>query len=550
MLSVSGRSLLVAAVLAGATSAASVQKPGLTLPSEAAADAALIKEMFSDAFSTYNKFAFGHDDLQPVSETFNDGRNGWGASIIDGMSTMFIMGLDDFFNEALNFSGTIDFSNSQVDETVSVFETSIRYVGGMLSAYQLSGSKYEILVEKAKEVADKMAFAWVGDNTIPFGELNFTTNEPVIQSSNIAEAGTLTLEWSTLSKLTGNDTYRSLTEGSVRTIIGLSGDPLPGLAPQCIDPSSSQFDCSYITWGGGSDSYFEYLLKYPILTGTTDPIFIDTWRLAVDSSIRFLKRTSTVGDHVYLADLDDDGDIRHIGSHLACYYGGNWLLGGKLLGNDTIVDVALDLVEACWNTYQSTATGIGPETFAFISSDGNFTGGDAPSASDLAFYNEHGFYITGSDYILRPEVLESNFYAWRVTGDEKYVTRARDAANSMNEFLKVNNAFAGTNDVNNKTTSFIDDTESFFFAEVMKYLFLTFDDPEHISLDNFVFNTEAHPFPYGSLPDSFGKNPLTFPDTTLKPTKAKSASPASFPAVSSNAFLPTQIVQLVHGDDN
>ena len=69
----------------------------------------------------------------------------------------------DFFNEAVNFSSHIDFSQSQVfDETVSVFETTIRYVGGLLSAFQLSGSKHQVLVDKAQEVADKMAFAWVG----------------------------------------------------------------------------------------------------------------------------------------------------------------------------------------------------------------------------------------------------------------------------------------------------------------------------------------------------------------------------------------------------
>ena len=105
---------------------------------------------------------------------------------------------------------------------------------------------------------------------------------------------------------------------------------------------------------------------------------------------------------------------------------------------------------------------------------------------------------------MRPEVLESNFYAWRVTGDEKYQQRALAAAQSMNKFLQVNNAFAGINNVSETNSGFIDDTESFFFAEVMKYLcvlllsfssfediltlqmyrFLTFDDPEHISVDN------------------------------------------------------------------
>ena len=160
------------------------------------------------------------------------------------------------------------------------------------------------------------------------------------------------------------------------------------------------------------------------------------------------------------------------------------------MNNNTIVNIALELNEGCWNTYASTAyvlltffpytsidtvfrTGIGPETFAFISSDGNFTGpGNTISAAQLAFYQKHGFYITGADYILRPEVLESNFYAWRVTGNTKYLDRAASAINSFNEFLDKtpSGGFAGLNDVDDPSQGLIDDTESFWFAEVLKYL--------------------------------------------------------------------------------
>ncbi|KLO09026.1 glycoside hydrolase family 47 protein [Schizopora paradoxa] len=530
--------------------AQTVQKPGLQLPSTAAANKQLIVKMFTSAFDAYTKFAFGHDDLQPVSETFNDELNGFGASIVDAMDTALIMGLDDIFNTALNFSSQISFAHSPITaNSVSVFENTIRFVGGFLSAFELSGNQHTILVEKAKELADQLAFAWVGDNDIPFGHLDFSTTPPtpLIATSNIAEAGSLDLEWFTLSKFTGNDTYRNLTEKSVRHMIALP-DPLPGLPGQCIDPSTGESDCAYVTWGGGSDSYFEYLVKYQRLTGMADQTFINTWRTAVDSSIKTLRKVSTVGDHVYLADFDDDGLIRHIGSHLACFHGGNWLLGGKLLNNNTIVDVALDLVDACWNTYQSTATGIGPETFAWISSDGNFTGGDAPAASDLQFYKEHGFYIFngGSDYILRPEVLESNFYAWRVTGDIKYQQRAAAAAQSFQKFLTINGGFSGLNNVDSTATDAdarIDDQESFFFAEVMKYLFLTFDDPEHISLDNFVFNTEAHPFPVGPVQPGFGSQPLT----TVEKPKFTATATGAIPAISSNPSLPKQIEPLIHG---
>ncbi|KAJ7115170.1 glycoside hydrolase [Mycena epipterygia] len=299
------------------------------------------------------------------------------------------------------------------------------------------------------------------------------------KESNIAEAGSLTLEWTTLSKFTNNATYGDLALKAVEHIENLLAlySPTrfaPGLAARLIDPVSGEFDGAYISWGGGSDSYFEYLLQYARLSNTANNIFIETWKTAVDSSIKFLLRTSTVGDHFYLADDDDEGQILHVGSHLACFFPGNWLLGGKLLKNQTIIDLALKLNDGCWNTYASTQTGVGPEAFAWINSDNNATGGGPTTPAQQAFYNKNGFYITGSDCMQCPEVLE-------------YLDRAAAAIASFNNFLPATRtvAFAGLSDVNNCSAGLIDITESFCY--------LTFDDPAHISLDDYVFNTECHP---------------------------------------------------------
>jgi mannosyl-oligosaccharide alpha-1,2-mannosidase len=516
-----------------------VQMPNLILPPCAAGNKSAVVKLFNDSYTAYKKYAWGHDDLSPVSLSYTDGRNGWGASIADALGTMYIMNLTNLFHEAVNFTSTIDFSKSQTNDTVSVFETTIRYVGGFLSAYELSGEKFPILVEKAKEVADKMAFAWVNNNTMPYNLVNFTTNEPVVDITNIAQVGTLSMEWGTLSKHTGNDTYRQLAEKAVKAVIAVP-DPLLGLPAQDIDPTTGKSVDGYVTWGGGSDSYFEYLIKYPRLTNTNDTSFVTAWKTAVDTSIKELLRTSTVGNFLYLADYDDDKKIRHVGSHLACFYGGNWLLGGKLLNNQTIVDYGLQLTDACWNTYQSTVTGIGPETFAFESSDGSYTGGDPPDPEDIAFYEEHGFYITGSDYILRPEVLESNFYAWRVSGDTKYLDRAAAAIDSFNEFLPATVAFAGIDDVNSADSTKIDDMESFWFAEVLKYLYLTFDDPTHISLDEWVFNTECHPLKAPAPKSSYPTGTYVRPTTPFKAQSGKG------PAISPNPFLPVPLLTLLN----
>ncbi|KAH9478544.1 putative mannosyl-oligosaccharide alpha-1,2-mannosidase 1B [Psilocybe cubensis] len=512
-----------------------VQKQGLVAPPQASQYKDAVKAMFTDSYSVYKQYAWGHDDVSPISKSFRDGRNGWGASIVDAMTTMKIMDLDDLFLEAVEFASNIDFSESNTEDTVSVFESTIRYIGGLLSSYELSGKQYPALVNKAKQLADKLSFAWVGTNDIPFGHIDFSNDTPQNEVTNIAEAGTLTLEWAVLSKYVGDDKYRKLAEKSARHIVQ-GPAPLPGLPGQGVDPASGLPVGKYVTWGGGSDSYFEYLIKYPRLNNTLDALFVDSWRTAVDSSIHTLLKRSTVGNYTYLADYDDNGNIVHISSHLACFHGGNWLLGGRLLKNQTLVDIGLDLVDACWNTYTSTSTGIGPEVFAFRSADGGYTGGNPMTLSQSTFYQEHGFYTTVADYVLRPEVLESNFYAWRVTGDSKYVDRAIAAVQSFQKYLKVPGngvtGYAGLMDVNDSSSDRVDDTESFWFAEVLKYLYLTLDDPSKISLDKYVFNTEAHPFEVPAAADTYGSGGYV---PHNPPTQT---APGTLPLVSSLPAIP------------
>jgi mannosyl-oligosaccharide alpha-1,2-mannosidase len=105
-----------------------------------------------------------------------------GATIVDALDTMKIMGLEDLFAIGVNFSSQIDFSHSNTPDTVSLFESTIRYVGGLLSAYQLNGNQPQILVEKAQQLTDKLALGFTGDSPIPFGFVDFSTNLPVIST--------------------------------------------------------------------------------------------------------------------------------------------------------------------------------------------------------------------------------------------------------------------------------------------------------------------------------------------------------------------------------
>ncbi|KAJ7856773.1 glycoside hydrolase [Mycena leptocephala] len=341
--------------------------------------------------------------------------------------------------------------------------------------------------------------------------------------------------------------------------------PLRGvLLSGVLNPCSA--DQVPISPGGGSDSYyyyFEYLLKYAHLTNTDDPIYMDTWKTGVDSSINKLLKVKIYSRESfvisYLADFDG-WNIRHVGSHLAYFHAGNWLPGGKLLLNQTIIDIALSQrgllgsspcsrflllrLAICQNTYAGTATGIGPEAFAFISSDGNFAGGSTISSSQLAFYNLHRYYITSAAYIMRPEgthggtkKAESHFVyslSCSVAGDTKYLDRAVSAIDTFNKFMPATVAFAGLINVNSVNGGLIDDMESFWFAEMLKYLYFTFDDPTHISLDDFVFNTECQPFKAPSALDSYAGS------GSLVKAKPFTVQSGELPQFSPSAFLSAQ----------
>lgn len=161
---------------------------------------------------------------------------------------------------------------------------------------------------------------------------------------------------------------------------------------------------------------------------------------------------------------------------VACFNGGNFILGGLTLNNPHYTRLGLQLVDGCHTTYASTATGIGPEVFAW--QDGrhhlrNAANNPACPTEQRAFYERAGFWITNGQYVLRPEVIESFYYAYRATGDKKYQEWAWEAFKKVNKTCRVGSGYSSIRDVNKEGGGgFHDFQESFWFAEVLKYSYL------------------------------------------------------------------------------
>lgn len=125
-----------------------------------------VKAEFKHAWEGYKKAAMSHDELQPLSGNFADPFNGWGATLVDSLDTLWIMDMREDFSEAVDAIRKIDFTTS-VRDTIPVFETTIRYLGGLLGAYDISGQRYPILLEKAQELAEILIGAFDTPNRMP-----------------------------------------------------------------------------------------------------------------------------------------------------------------------------------------------------------------------------------------------------------------------------------------------------------------------------------------------------------------------------------------------
>lgn len=170
-----------------------------------------VKEEFKRAWAGYKKYAWMHDELSPKSAKYRDPFCGWAATLVDTLDTLWIMGLQEEFEEAARAVEQIDFTTSPRSD-IPLFETTIRYLGGLLAAYDVSGGKYKNLLDKAVELGDILLGAFDTPNRMPILYYRWKpafASQPhrASQRSNLAELGSLSMEFTRLAQLTKDPRY-------------------------------------------------------------------------------------------------------------------------------------------------------------------------------------------------------------------------------------------------------------------------------------------------------------------------------------------------------
>ncbi|CAH1719279.1 unnamed protein product [Chironomus riparius] len=444
-----------------------------------------VKEMMQHAWSNYKLYAWGKNELKPISKRAHTGSifgsYELGATIVDSMDTLYIMGMKDEFDEGREWIAK-EFTLDNVSADISVFETNIRFVGGLLAAYALTGDP--IFKEKAQYVADKLLPAFQTPTGIPYALINFRSGSSKNYgwasggSSILSEFGTLHLEFAYLSDITGNSVYRERVM-NIRSILKDLEKP-KGLYPNYLNPKTGKWGQQHMSLGALGDSFFEYLLKSWLQSGQTDEEAREMYDEAMVAIMEHMVRKSSPGGLTYVSDMKFDR-LEHKMDHLACFAGGLFGLGARTLQNqyaEKYMEVAEGITNTCHESYVRTYTHLGPESFRFS---------DAVEAKALKSQEKY--------YILRPETFESYFIMWRLTHDQKYRDWGWDAIQALEKHCRSDGGYSGIKNVYLEPPQQDDVQQSFFLAESLKYLYLLYSDDSLLPLDEWVFNTEAHPLP-------------------------------------------------------
>ncbi|KAK5226996.1 hypothetical protein LTR99_005126 [Exophiala xenobiotica] len=501
----------------------------------------VVKDAFIHAWSGYKNHAWGADEVGPLSGTARMSFGGWGATLVDTMDTLWIMDLRDDFAKCVEAVKTLDFTTSQED-TINVFETTIRYLGGLLAAYDLSDAQYPVLLEKAQELGEILYSAFDTPNHMPMarwswrktalgGEIEPSTN------TLLAEIGSLTVEFTRLSQLTGDMRYFDIVQSITEQMdLAQNQTKIPGLWPTIVNAKTLAFDYNHFTMGGMADSTYEYLPKEYMMLGGRDGKYRHMYEEAIEAAKRYLffrpllpsgedvlfsgNAAVTTLETIPISSLDPQGQ------HLACFVGGMVAIGAKIFNRPDELQVARRLVDGCIWAYNAMPSGLMPETFHMSACQVGINEPASPGKcewSDDKWYEaiskKHsptghkdmtpvelgktlvkqrhifpGFVDQGDNrYILRPEAIESIFILYRVTGDVKLQEVAWKMFQSINTATKTPIAHAAIYDVRSQMPEKSDRMESFWLAETLKYFYLMFSEPSLVDLDEWVLNTEAHP---------------------------------------------------------
>ncbi|KAH9951155.1 glycoside hydrolase [Amylocystis lapponica] len=475
-------------------------------PTKWSARADAVKDAFLHAYRGYQEYAATADELLPLTDEPTNNFNGWGVTLVDGLDTMWIMDLRHEFYDTMPIFAKMNFYLDQ-DHFAPFFETVIRYLGGLLSAYALSGEP--ILLERADDLGRMLLPAFNTSSGLPMYAVNTVTGQTRGGWSRgtvlWSEALSCQLEYKYLAHLTKNRGYYDHVEKIMD--IMRNANVTDGMFPtrwtlSDATPMNAQFSV-----GAFADSAHEYLLKQWLMTSKSETKARDLCQsphhpiLASDHPTPHFRPARSVQHHPALLYLTPNRQLLYVTTpprsrraHL------------PLAPRDKQLHewAARGLAHTCWTTYADQPSGLGPDEMGMhavpTTPENPFAGRwyeqvekweaeGRPGDPRPRRGGDRDYTTRKAAYYLRPETVESFYIMWRTTGDERWRERGWAVFEAIEREAKTPSGYASLESVESSPARKKNEMPR------LKYLYLLFTDVELIPLDRWVFNTEAHPLP-------------------------------------------------------
>ena len=422
-----------------------------------------VRSEFLHAWNGYKQYAWGHDDLKPLSKTYHD----WYAepllmTPVDALDTMILMGLN------VEAAGTREYiaTHLSFDKDISVqnFEITIRLLGGLLSTYEMTGDKR--LLNLAEDLGNRLLPVFNSPTGLPYRYVNLKTGAVRGNVTNPAEAGTLLIEFGTLARLTHRQIFYDKAK---RALVEIYNRRSPiGLVGTWINIETGAWTDTDSHISGAIDSYYEYLLKCAILFDDQD------CRRMWDESIRNINKY--LSDETYPPYGDFVGIVptqlwyghadMNSGKRTTTTYGALDAFFPAVLALSRDMNRAGMLQESSYGMWKKD--GIEPEEINYATRK-----------------------VTSPGYPLRPEIVESTYYLYHFTQNRKYLRMGETMWRDFVKYCRTEAGYAALKSVVTKEQT--DSMQSFLFAETFKYFYLLFASPKALDFNKVIFNTEAHP---------------------------------------------------------
>ncbi|XP_071400464.1 ER degradation-enhancing alpha-mannosidase-like protein 3 isoform X1 [Centroberyx affinis] len=442
-----------------------------------------VVEMFDHAYQNYMDHAYPADELMPLTcrgrvrglepsrGDVDDALGKFSLTLIDTLDTLVLL------NKTTEFEAAVRRVLSDVrldnDIVVSVFETNIRVLGGLLGGHSMAvmlkeGGHHMLwyqdeLLHMAKDLGLRLLPAFNTSSGLPYPRVNLKygvrgpeTRTGTETDTCTACAGTIILEFAALSRFTGDPVFEAHARRAL-DFLWEKRQRNSNLVGTTINIHSGEWVRRDSGVGAGIDSYYEYLLKAYILLG--DDLFLQRFNIHYASIMKYISQPPLLLDvHIHKPLLP----ARTWMDSLLAFFPGLQVLKGDIR----------PAIETHEMLYQVTKKhNFLPEAFTT------------------------DFRVHWAQHPLRPEFAESTYFLYKATGDPYYLEAGRTVLDNLNRFARVPCGFAAMKDV--RTGSHEDRMDSFFLAEMFKYLFLLFADAEDLPFDveDYIFTTEAHLLP-------------------------------------------------------